>query len=571
VSFVPDPVLVVVDVEAEGRELVDRELRDRYGRHYRVESFASALEGRTFLEELAAAGDEVALVITGRESEGLQITELLEASRRLHPHARRAVLYPFGEMGESTTGDEIFDAIARGEIDHYVRRPSSPPDEYFHYEISGLLLEWTDAQRVSPHTVYVVGESWSGRAYELREALGRCALPHSFCLADSSAGKEFIAQAGGEGTKLPLVVFPGGKVLVDPSNADLAIASGSPVNPEKMEFDLVIVGAGPAGLSAAVYGASEGFSTLVVDEGGLGGQATSSSLIRNYLGFPRGVSGRRLAQSAYAQAWVFGAKFAFIQRVVGLEVEGEGLAVELSDFGKVTARAVLLATGATWRRIGIPELEALNGSGVYYGGPASEAPGMVGRDVYVLGGANSAGQSALYLGSYARHVTLVVRGDSLGDAMSHYLVQQVEAAPNIDVRLRTEVVGGGGDGVLEHLVLRDRDGNEEVVPADALFLTIGAQPNTGWLPETLERDEQGFVLTGPDLGDDWPLDRPPMLFETSVPGVFAAGDVRHSSVKRVASAVGEGSVVIQMLHQYFAADQQLPSGRHREVSTSTST
>jgi thioredoxin reductase (NADPH) len=568
---VSEPVLVVVDADTEQRELVDRELRDRYSRDYQVESFGSGTEASALLERLATAGDEVALILVGRRVDGSTSSELLETARRLHPHAGRALLFAWGEQGDPATGDAIFDAIARGEIDHYVRLPSPPPDEFFHHEISGLLLEWADGQRTSPYTVFVVGESWSGRAYEIRHALERCALPHSFCLADSQLGQEFVARAS-EGSKLPLVVFPDGTILENPTNADMVRATGSPVNPERVEFDLVIVGAGPAGLSAAVYGASEGFTTLVVDEGGLGGQATSSSLIRNYLGFPRGVSGRRLAQNAYEQAWVFGAKFAFLQRVTGMKRDGGMLSVELSDSGPVRARAVLLATGATYRRVGIPEIEALNGAGVYYGGSASEAPVMSGRDVYVLGGANSAGQSALYLARFARHVTLVVRADALDVGMSHYLIQQIDATPIIDVRLRTELVGGGGDGVLDHLVLRSRvDGRDEVVPADALFLTIGAQPGTEWLPPRLKRDEQGFVLTGPDLGEDWSLERPPSLFETSMPGVFAAGDVRHGSVKRVASAVGEGSVVIQMLHAYFAADELYPRGRLRDPLEITAT
>ena len=280
------------------------------------------------------------------------------------------------------------------------------------------------------------------------------------------------------------------------------MAAGSPVNPGRRHFDLVIVGAGPAGLSAAVYGASEGFSTLVVDEGGLGGQATSSSLIRNYLGFPRGVSGSRLAQNAYEQAWVFGANFAFMQRVTDLEHDGGELSVVLSDSGPVTARAVLLATGVSYRRLGIPALEDLNGAGVYYGGAASEAQGVVGREVFIVGGANSAGQAALHLSRYAAHVTLVVRAERLSAGMSHYLVQQVEADPNVEVRLQTEVVGGGGDLRLEHLTLRDHaEGSEEVVAADALFLMIGARPHTEWLPSTIRRDEQGFVLSGPDIAD----------------------------------------------------------------------
>jgi thioredoxin reductase (NADPH) len=347
----------------------------------------------------------------------------------------------------------------------------------------------------------------------------------------------------------------------------MARAAGSPVNVERMDFDVVIVGAGPAGLSAAVYGASEGFSTLVVDEGGVGGQATASSLIRNYLGFPRGVSGRRLAQHAYDQAWLFGANFVFMHRAIELERERDRLFVTLSDSGRVRARAVVLATGASYRRLGVPALEALNGAGVFYGGSVSEAPAMVDQDVYVLGGANSAGQAALHLARYARRVTLLARADSLGAGMSHYLVRQVEATPKLQVRLGTEIVGGGGDGWLEHLVLRDRAlGTEETVDADALFLMIGARPHTDWLPGEVARDPRGFVLTGTDLRDEhpWPLDRDPFLLETSMPGVFAAGDVRHGSAKRVASAVGEGSVAIQALHGLFAADRLHPRGRPKE-------
>jgi thioredoxin reductase (NADPH) len=560
------PVLVAVDEDARALQDVERELRDRYARHYRVVCMRSSREARACLEDLAAAGEEVALVLAGQALSGMTGSELLDEARHLHPHAKRGLLIAWGSWGDRATGEAIFDSIAHGRIDHYVIRPSASPDELFHQAISSLLLEWAEARRASPYTIYVVGESWSGRAYELRDLLGRCAIPHSFCLADSNDGRALVAGAG-EGAKLPIVVFPDGTVLTDPSNADLATAAGSPVNPEQMDFDLVIIGAGPAGLSAAVYGASEGFGTLVVDEGGLGGQATSSSLIRNYLGFPRGVSGRRLAQQAYDQAWVFGANFAFMQRATGLRREHDGLFVSLSDSGRVRARAVLLATGASYRRLGVPALEALNGAGVFYGGPASEAPAMAGQDVYVLGGANSAGQAALDLARYARRVTLVVRAQSLGAGMSHYLARQVEATPKLQVRLGTEIVGGGGDGWLEHLVLRDRaEGSGETVDADGLFLMIGARPHTEWLPPEVDRDARGFVVTGTDLRDDhaWPLDRSPFLLETSMPGVFAAGDVRHGSVKRVASAVGEGSVAIQLLHRLFVADRLHPRGRPKE-------
>jgi thioredoxin reductase (NADPH) len=560
------PVLVAVDEDAGVLRDVERELHDRYARHYRVICLPSSHEALARLEDLAAAGEEVALVIAGQWLSGMIGSELLDEARHLHPHSKRGLLIEWGGWGDRATGEAIFDSMAHGRIDHFVLRPSGSPDELFHQAISSLLLDWTQARRGGPYTIQVVGESWSGRAYELRDVLERCAMPHSFCLADSNDGRALLAEAG-EGAKLPVILFPDGKVLTDPSNAELTLAGGSPVNPERMEFDLVIVGAGPAGLSAAVYGASEGFSTLVVDAGGLGGQATSSSLIRNYLGFPRGVSGRRLAQQAYEQAWVFGANFAFMQTATGLRRERDDLFVTLSDCGGVRARAVVLATGARYRRLGIPALEALNGAGVFYGGPTSEAPAMADRDVYVLGGANSAGQAALHLARYARRVTLVARAQSLDAGMSHYLARQVEATPKLQVRLGTEIVGGGGDGWLEQLVLRDRaDGSEETVDADGLFLMIGARPHTEWLPAEVDRDTQGFVLTGTDLrGDDaWPLDRSPFLLETSMPGLFAAGDVRHGSVKRVASAVGEGSVAIQLLHRMFVADGLHPRGRPKE-------
>jgi thioredoxin reductase (NADPH) len=566
----PDPVLVAVDGDADALRDIEATLCDRYGRDYRVECTRSPQNALALLEQLAAAGDDVALVLAGQTLDGMTGSDLLDSARRFHPQARRGLLIDWGDWGIPATGNAIFESISNDRIDHYLLRPSPAPDELFHHAISGWLLEWAESQRESPYTINIVGESWSGRAYELRELLGSCALPHAFSLADSENGRVLVSQAGGaEG--LPLVIFPDGTVLRDPTNVQIIEAAGSPVNPSSTEFDLVIVGAGPAGLSAAVYGASEGFNTLVVDQGGIGGQATSSSLIRNYLGFARGVSGRRLARQAYEQAWVFGANFAFLQRVTDLQRDDRGLVVTLSDSGPVRSRAVLLATGASYQRLGIPALEALNGAGVFYGGTASEAPGMAGREVYVIGGANSAGQAALHLARYAARVTLVVRADSLTAGMSQYLVRQVEATPKVDVRVATEVVDGGGEGRLEHLVLRDRaSGTEQTVPADGLFLMIGARPHTDWLPPQIARDERGFVVTGSDLGDEasWPLDRRPLQFETSVPGVFAVGDVRHGSVKRVASAVGEGSVAIQLLQQLFDADQLQPRGRSGRAAAS---
>ena len=552
----PLPVLFAIDEDERALREVERELDDRYSRSYRVVCVASAEEAIAELEALATAAEEVALVLSAQWLWETTGSELLSKVRALHPHAQRGLLIDWGSWGDGRTGEAIFQAMARRQIEYYVIRPTRTPDELFHQSISTFLLEWAHAKKVSPHTVHIIGESWTGRAYELREVLGRCAVPHAFVLADSPDGRALVTGAGEGDANLPLVIFPNGTALANPTNLELASAAGATIDPKRRQYDIVIVGAGPAGLSAAVYGASEGFRTLVVDDGGIGGQATSSSLIRNYLGFPRGISGRRLAERAYEQAWVFGAKFAFMHDATGIRRDGEQLSVALSDGGEVSARAVILATGATYRRLGVEEVEALVGAGVFYGGPASEAPALADADVYVVGGANSAGQAALHLAEFARRVTIVVRAHSLGAGMSHYLVKQVEEAANIEVRAGTEVVGGGGDGRLQSLVLRDRAGGAtEEVAADALFLMIGATPNTGWLPPELALGEGGFLRTGAELASDdgWPLQRSPFSLETSMPGVFAAGDVRHGSMNRVASAVGEGSIAIRLVHELFAA------------------
>jgi thioredoxin reductase (NADPH) len=557
------PVLLAIDDDVALLGDIERELRDRYARHYQVVCVRTPAEMRAQLAAFAASGVEVALVLAARSIAGASSSELLADVRKLHPRAKRALVVAFGDWGQKTVGDEIFEGVADGRFDHYVLRPGESPDELFHQTISSMLLEWWDANRISPNTVHIVGESWTGRAHELREALKQCAMVHNFCLADSDEGRALVAAAPA-GAELPLVVFPNGIVLENPSNAEVAVAAGGAVNPERRDFDVIIVGGGPAGLSAAVYAASEGFSTLVVDKGGVGGQATSSSLIRNYLGFPRGISGRQLAQSAYNQAWVFGAEFVFMQPVTGLVRDGDQLVVTLPDSGPVRCSAVILTMGARYRRLDVPSLEALIGAGVYYGGPTSEASAFTGRDVHIVGGANSAGQAALHLARYARTVTLVVRANSLRAGMSEYLVRHIEATDNIDVRLGYQVVGGGGEGRLEHLILRDIGSQTEAaVDASALFLLIGAQPNTEWLPPEVERDEQGYILTGADVSQrrTLPPDRSAFLLETSMPGVFATGDVRHGAVKRVASAVGEGSIAVQLLHQYFAVEQRQPRGR----------
>jgi len=547
-----DPVILAVDADPAGLAGIERELLDRYARHYDVVCTASAAEARDRLTQFRESGNDVAVVLAGKEVDDPSCSELLAEVRRLHPHAKRALLVGWGEWGFRETGDAILEAIEHGKIDHYVVRPVAPPDELFHHSISTFLLEWAEERRTAPYAIQVVGDSWSGRAAALRDVLERCAFPHAFCLADSDEGRRLL-EGSSRGTELPVVILPDGTTLTNPSDVELTRATGSSVEPGEGEVDLLIVGAGPAGLSAGVYGASEGLRTLIVDTHGIGGQARSSSLIRNYLGFPRGVSGGVLARQAYEQAWVFGARFAFMQHVTGLRADADRLVATLSEGATVSARAVVLATGVAYRRLGIPALEALAGAGVFYGGSGSDVHRMSGQDVYVLGGANSAGQEALHLARYARRVTLVVRGTP---GMSHYLVRQLAATPNVEIRLGTEIVGGGGDGWLTHLVLRDRaSGAETPVAADGLYLSIGARPHTEWLPAEIARDDRGFVLTGADVPrDTWPLERDPLPLETSMPRVLAVGDARHGSVKRVASAVGAGSIAIQVVHRLLEAD-----------------
>lgn len=547
------PLLVAVDDAPDLMRDVERELRNRYEPDYRVLCLRSAEEALHELEVFSASGEQVALVLAGETVGAESGTTLLADGPRLFPHAQRALLVGWGWFSEPHAGDAVFEAISHGRMDHFLVRPSDPPDEQFHQAVSGFLLAWADARQTAPHTVDVIGQTWSGRAYELRSVLERCALPHRFHLADSDEARRLLAGSGV--CRFPLMVMPDGQILEDPSDAEIATAAGTTVEPDGDEYDLVIVGGGPAGLSAGVYGASEGLRTLVIDSGGIGGQATSSSSIRNYLGFPRGVSGGELARRAYQQAWVFGARFAFMQRVTELGRDGDRIVVSLNNGGHVRAGAVVLAMGASYRRLGVEPLEALSGAGVFYGAAAAEAPTVAGEDVYVVGGANSAGQAVLHLAHFARRVTLVVRAASLDAGMSHYLVQQIEATPNIEVRTGSEVVDGGGDGWLDHLVLRDRvTGAESTVDADALFLMIGARPRTAWLPATVECDSGGFVMTGTQVGAFGLPDRDPFPLETSLPRVLAVGDVRHGSVKRVASAVGEGSIAIQYVHQLLAGD-----------------
>ena len=553
--FMALPVIIAVDDDPAKLALVGAQLTERYARRYQIECVGGVGDAAELLDRVAADGADVALVLGGQAALGSG-DGLFDQARRLHPQAKRVLFVSANAWTDPILADTIRVAMALGRIDHFMLAPAPPPDEVFHEAVASFLLEWAREQRRVPHTVQIVGDEWSsGRAYELRAVFEACAVPHAFNAADSEKGRELIANAG-PGARLPLMVLPDGSTLSDPTNAEIALAAGAPQGLDERTFDMMVVGAGPAGLSAAVYGASEGLDVVVVDAGGIGGQARSSSLIRNYLGFARGVSGSRLAEQAYEQAAMFGASFVFMHRATTFAESEDGFALTLEDGRTINARAAIMATGASYQRLGIPQLEQLTGAGVFYGGPVSEAPSLTGKDVYVVGGGNSAGQAALHLARYARRVTLLVRGSTLDAGMSRYLVGVVESAPNIEVRTMTTITGGGGETRLERLVLHDAaTGDDETVPADALFVLIGARPLTEWLPHELERDSHGFLATGDDVrAEDWPLERRPFALETSVPRMFAVGDVRRGSVKRVAAAVGEGASAVQLVHRALAED-----------------
>lgn len=548
------PVLMVVDDDPVALGLLRQELAKRYGDDYRVVCTGEAEAGLRALEELLAGGGRVALVLADQWMPAMTGVQFLTLAHRLHPTAKRALLI---DWGDSTTAEPILQAVTFDQLDGWVNKPTQPGDEAFHQAITGFLYEWARQHAPRFQAVRVVGDQWSARSHEVRDLLSRNSIPFGFYRVDAEEGRRLLASVRATAERLPVVVLYDGRVLADPSNAEVAEALGVRTHPEPITYDLTVVGAGPAGLAAAAYGASEGLRTIVLEHEAIGGQAGSSSMIRNYLGFPRGVSGAELAERAYQQAWMLRADFVYGQ-AVGLRAAAPERVVGLADGGQVASRAVVLATGVSYRRLGTPNLEALVGAGVFYGAAASEALAMRGQQVYVVGGANSAGQAAVHLARYASHVTLLVRGYSLAATMSDYLVQQIRAAPNLTIRHGVEVIDGHGDRRLSNLTLRDRrSGATETVPAAALFILIGAEPRTGWLPQAIQRDQWGFVVTGNDLLPEgkppplWPLERPPMPFEASLPGVFAVGDVRHGSTKRVASAVGESAVAIQLVHQHL--------------------
>jgi thioredoxin reductase (NADPH) len=569
------PVLLAVDDDVADLREISRELHKRYGEDYRVvcERSPEAALGR--LQALEEAGEEVALVLADQWMAAMNGPDFLTRAGEISSTAKRALLVDWGDRAAVRP---LHQAMSLGRIDYYVTKPYGDHDERFHRVISEFLYDWSKDRIPKFDEIRVVGEQWSSRSFELRDLLGRNGVLHTFHSSDSKAGRELLARIGYQEAQLPVVVLFDGQVLVDPTNSDIADACG--VNPtwDKSDFDLVIVGAGPAGLAAAVYAASEGLDTLIVEDEAVGGQAGTSALIRNYLGFPSGVGGAELASRAAEQAWLFGATFLFMRRVTGLRREGNRILVNLSCGQDVTAKSVIIATGASYRRLDVPSLEALSGSGVFYGAAVSEAQAMWGQEVYVVGAGNSAGQAALHLAKYASRVTLLARGDSLETSMSRYLIKEIDAAQNVDVRLGTRVVDGGGRGRLENLVLEDSaSGLTETVNAAGLFVLIGAEPHTDWLPGEITRDENGYIVTGRDFSQygtphrGWHVERFPLPLETSMPGVFAAGDVRHGAVKRVASAVGEGSIAIQTVHEYLSlSDQrvQASGNRHQVLESS---
>jgi thioredoxin reductase (NADPH) len=550
------PALLAVDDNAEDLAGIRGELERRYGDDYLVLCARSAAECLAKLKRAREDGHPVALVLADQWMPETTGSELLAAIRREHPRAKRALLIEFGTWGDRATADAILRSMSLGDIDYYVLKPWRAPDELFHRTVTEFLHEWSRAEEPGVREVDVIGEPWSRRSHELRSLLSRNGIPYSFHPIDSDEARSMLAKAGydanGEG---PFVITFEERVLTDPTNAELAAAFGvSTALPRKRDLDLVVVGAGPAGLAGAVYAASEGFETLVIERESIGGQAGSSSLIRNYPGFSRGISGADLGQRIYQQAWVFGTEFLMMQAATGLERQEDRFLIATSDGHEVGTRAVLLAMGVDYRRLEVPALDDFMGAGVFYGASSSEAQALEGRRAFVVGGGNSAGQAAMHLSRYAERVTMVIRSADLEKTMSSYLRETLEAADNVELLPETEVVDAAGEGRLQDLTLRGVGSEEErVVAADGLFIMIGARPHTDWLPESVACDSHGFVLTGEDVAarGAWPLKRAPRMLETSVPGVFAAGDVRRRSIKRVAAAVGQGAAAVQQIHDHL--------------------
>ncbi|MCB5168375.1 FAD-dependent oxidoreductase [Streptomyces bambusae] len=545
-------VILTVDDDPGVSRAIARDLRRHYGGGYRIvraESGQSALEA---LRELKLRGDLVAVILADYRMPQMNGIEFLEQALGVYPGARRVLLTAYADTNAA------IDAINVVDLDHYLLKPWDPPEEKLYPVLDDLLSVWRTSDHRPVPATKVVGHRWSAPSSRVREFLARNQVPYRWYSSDEPEGQRLLAAAGADGHRLPLVITPDGSALSAPEAPELAARVGLATTPAAEFYDLVVIGGGPAGLGAAVYGASEGLRTVLVERSATGGQAGQSSRIENYLGFPDGVSGAQLTERARRQAARFGAEILTAREVTGLEVSGPARVVRFSDGSAVAAHSVILATGVSYRQLAAPGCADLTGRGVFYGSSLTEAASCEGEDVYIVGGANSAGQAAVFLARGAKSVTLLIRGESLTASMSYYLIQQIEESPNITVRPRTVVEEAHGGDHLEQLTLRDAvTGAAEAVDAHWMFVFIGAAPLTDWLEGAVLRDEHGFILAGPDLTADgrppagWELDRPPYHLETSIPGVFVAGDARARSAKRVASAVGEGAMAVMLVHRYL--------------------
>jgi len=545
------PILLAVDDDVSVLEAVVQDLRRQFGAQYRVMRAASGQAALDTLAQLKARQEPVALLLSDQRMPGMTGVEFLERARDSYPESRRVLLTAYADT------EAAIRAINSARIHYYLNKPWDPPEEKLYPVLTDLLDDWKAGYRPPFEGLRVVGNRWSLNDHKLRNFLSRNHVPYRWL--DSTASEDaqkLLAERHLTPEQLPVVLFADGSMLVEANPDTLAVRVGLSTQATQEFYDMVVIGAGPAGLASAVYGASEGLKTLVIEPEAPGGQAGSTSRIENYLGFPSGITGDDLGRRAHIQASRFGAEF-LTQRATGLRIEGQYRFVKLADGREVATHVVVLALGVQYRKLQIPGADQLTGRGVYYGAALVEAAACKGEDVYVVGGANSAGQAALHFAKFACKVTMLVRGAGLSATMSKYLIDEIERTSNIELVTQTEVVGAEGDDHLVALCLRGPQG-EYRVETSSLFVFIGAEPGVDWLPDCVLRDDKGFVLAGPDLRQDgkplsgWTESREPFLLESSVPGVFVAGDVRHGSVKRVASAVGEGSIAVQFAHQYLA-------------------
>ncbi|HKP53587.1 MAG TPA: FAD-dependent oxidoreductase [Chloroflexia bacterium] len=549
------PVIVAVDDEAAVLGAVVTDLRKKYGKEYRVVQAGSGSAALDALRQLKMRDDPVALFLVDQRMPQMSGVEFLTEAITIFPDAKRALLTAYADT------EAAIRAINEVRLDYYLQKPWHPPEDNLYPVLDDLLNDWQGSYQPPFEGMRVIGHRWSPQTHGVKDFLARNQVPYHWL--DIEMGEEprrLLETAGLDPLKLPVVLFQDGSYLVQPTNSQVAEKVGRRIHATLPFYDLIIIGAGPAGLAAAVYGSSEGLKTLLVERVAPGGQAGTSSRIENYLGFPSGLSGGDLARRAVAQATRLGAEILTPQQVESVRVEGPYRYIKLGDGTELSCHALLISTGVSYRKLAVPGAEALTGAGIYYGASQSEAINYKGEDVYLVGGANSAGQAAMHFAKYAANkVTMLVRGDSLSKSMSQYLIDQIEATPNIEVVLNSSVSEVSGEGKLESICIAHADtGEVERVPTGALFVFIGAKPRTEWVADLLERDEMGFIMSGPDLITDgkppkgWPLKRAPFWLETSVPGIFVAGDVRHKSVKRMATAVGEGSMAVQFIHQYLS-------------------